>query len=898
MAATVHRVAPKGRGAHRTIREALRAAGDGSEIRIAEGEYVEPLVLDRPVRLVAEDGPVRVLAAGTPALTVRTAGARVEGLTLIGGVAGNAPAVAVLDGDVEMKHCEISGGRIEADGEASVTLRHCGISSGTLAGVHLNSTGSALIEECTVESVDGTGIVVGSSTSATLRRVVVRKAGGSGLRVRGRAIATFQDCQVIGAGRSGLLVEDSASVLMTDCRLEDSATEGVRVLGSSPRAGHSDGSTPVPTSADGGGISLVGCEVLRSSTAGVAASGSGDVLLASTKVRDGGGAGVCAEGESRVEIVDSYISRQRGAGLVGRGSAQLVARESTVRGTRENGLLAGEDSAVRLSASALTDSQYSAVHACGQARVQITDCRIGATREHGIRATERAEITVEGGQVSDCGLSGLHVDTEAAARVRGLSVLRGVFGVTMESSGTMLLQECRIAGSERAGVTCGPGAAPVLRECRISGQGTAGVVVMERSTATFEDCMVLDAGGSGVVVAKGADPRLTGVSVSRTGMNSLFVGEEARGTYQDCVFSEPGSTENSYPALHLSARSVPVLRGCVVRDAEEDVALAEGAKPVLEDCVSRGVKKAALPSSGSSLLKAKPVGEGGAPSPEDTDAPKARETEADPDETLEDLLAELDDLIGLERVKHDVSSLVKLMQMVRRREESGLAAPPLSRHLVFTGNPGTGKTTVARLYGRILRAVGLLERGHLVETDRSDLVGQYVGHTGPKTQKVIQQAMGGVLFIDEAYSLAPAFAGNDFGHEAIATLLKMMEDFRDQFVVIVAGYPEEMERFVQSNPGLASRFSRTLLFENYATPELVRIVEHHAGKHQYELTESTRVSLSSYFDMLPRDRRFGNGRTARQIFQTMTERQAYRVAELADPQASDLVTLRPEDLPA
>jgi hypothetical protein len=797
-----------------------------------------------------------------------------------------------------MTDCDISGGRIEAEGGASVTLRRCTVSGGTLAGVHLNTTGSAVLEECTVENVDGTGIVIGSGTSAKLTRVVVRKAGGSGLRVRGRAAATFQDCQVIRAGRSGLLVEDTASVLMTDCRLEDAGTEGVRVLGSSPRVASSDNSVlpSAPTAADGGVI-LAGCEVLQSGTAGVAASGNGDVLLLSTRVRDGEGAGVCAEGEARVEIVDSQVNRQKGAGLVGRGSAQLTARESTVRGTRENGLLAGEDSAVQLSASALTDSKYSAVHACGQARVQITDCRIGATREHGIRATDRAEITVEGGQITDCGLSGLHVDAEAAARVRGLSVLRGVFGVTMESSGSMLLQECRISGSERAGVTCGPGATPVLRECRINGQGTAGVVVMERSTATFEDCMVHDAGGSGIVVAKGADPRLTGVSVSRTGMNSLFVGEEARGTYQDCVFSEPGNSENAYPALHLSARSVPVLRGCVVRDADEDVALAEGAKPVLEDCISRGVKKASLPPSGSSLLKARPVGEGGAPSPDGAEGPKARETEADPDESLDDLLAELDHLIGLERVKHDVSSLVKLMQMVRRREESGLAAPPLSRHLVFTGNPGTGKTTVARLYGRILAAVGLLERGHLVETDRSDLVGQYVGHTGPKTQRIVQQALGGVLFIDEAYALAPAFAGNDFGHEAIATLLKMMEDHRDEFVVIVAGYPEEMVRFVQSNPGLASRFSRTLLFENYSTPELVSIVEHHAGKHQYELSGPARGALSSYFDTLPRDRRFGNGRTARQIFQTMTERQAYRIAEMAEPQAADLVTLRPEDLP-
>jgi SpoVK/Ycf46/Vps4 family AAA+-type ATPase len=237
------------------------------------------------------------------------------------------------------------------------------------------------------------------------------------------------------------------------------------------------------------------------------------------------------------------------------------------------------------------------------------------------------------------------------------------------------------------------------------------------------------------------------------------------------------------------------------------------------------------------------------------------------------------------------------MQMVRRREEAGLPAPPLSRHLVFAGNPGTGKTTVARLYGRILTAVGLLSRGHLVEADRSSLVGEYVGHTGPKTQRVFEEAMGGVLFIDEAYSLTPAAGSNDFGHEAIATLVKLMEDHRDSVVVIVAGYPEEMEDFIDSNPGLASRFSRTLQFEDYVTSELVSIVEHHADRHQYELTDSAREALTAYFDAMPRGDRFGNGRSARQTFQTMTERQAYRVAEMAAPEESDLITLRPQDLP-
>jgi len=269
----------------------------------------------------------------------------------------------------------------------------------------------------------------------------------------------------------------------------------------------------------------------------------------------------------------------------------------------------------------------------------------------------------------------------------------------------------------------------------------------------------------------------------------------------------------------------------------------------------------------------------------------------EPAESLAEVLEELHGLVGLEGVKQDVSTMVKVMQMVRQRTEAGLAAPPLSRHLVFAGNSGTGKTTVARLYGRVLAAVGLLSRGHLVEADRGSLVGEYVGHTAPKTTAIFRRALGGVLFIDEAYALTPGGQSADYGKEAISTLVKLIEDYRDNVVVIVAGYPDEMERFVNANPGLASRFTRTLVFDDYDGAELSQIVEWHARQHEYELPENTLGALLGYFASLVRDDRFGNGRTARQTFQRMTENHAQRVVDLVAPTTEDLVTLLPEDLP-
>jgi SpoVK/Ycf46/Vps4 family AAA+-type ATPase len=241
--------------------------------------------------------------------------------------------------------------------------------------------------------------------------------------------------------------------------------------------------------------------------------------------------------------------------------------------------------------------------------------------------------------------------------------------------------------------------------------------------------------------------------------------------------------------------------------------------------------------------------------------------------------------------------------MVKRRQEAGLAPPPLSRHLVFAGNPGTGKTTVARLYGQILAALGILGTGHLIEVDRSMLVGEYVGHTAPKTQAAFRRALGGVLFIDEAYALVPDGRSADFGQEAIATLVKLMEDHRDVIVVIVAGYPDQMQRFIGANPGLDSRFTRTLTFDDYTPIELVEIVAHQAGIHQYLLPELTRTALATFFSSTNRGKDFGNGRFARKVFQEMTERHARRIASLLSGTPASTVTteqlsiLLEDDLP-
>ncbi|GLY81891.1 sporulation protein [Actinoallomurus iriomotensis] len=631
----------------------------------------------------------------------------------------------------------------------------------------------------------------------------------------------------------------------------------------------------------------------------------------------------------------------------------VSAASATVRGLSVRGGDAGEP-AVRIDAGTIESCEITAEHAGGVAMTggspTLRDCDV-TSAGFGISVRDGARGRVERCRVT-AGRGGVLVTAAADPVVTGCAVTGpDGNGIYVTGGGRGSFDDCVVSGAGQPAVAVDGGADPVMRGLRISGCDSHGVWIDEDATGLIENCQVDDVRGHGVYVTRGADPVIRSVTVER-GQTSGIQIAGARGTFEDCLVRACGGSgmavEGGDPVvrrvivsdvaeygitveggggsfdecvvsrtgpgragIRIGRGGAPHLSRCTVSHVPgEGIRTEEGAAGSLEDCLINeteavpvgiaggthgegrytlvlGTAEGALTRVDRPAADTEPhSGRGGGKTADGTVSPAV--------DDLDELLAALDGLVGLARAKQEVGDLVKLTLVAKQRERAGLPPPPLSRHLVFAGSPGTGKTTVARMYGKILAALGVLAKGHLVEVSRVDLVGEYVGHTAPKTQAAFDKARGGVLFIDEAYMLSSG--SDDFGREAIGTLVKLMEDHRDEVIVIVAGYPDEMDRFLSVNPGMASRFTRTITFEDYSSEELVTIVGEQAGKLHYELAEETEFALLGHFAAIPRDRHFGNGRTARVVLEEMIQRQARRLSAVAEPTRDELLALLPADL--
>jgi hypothetical protein len=508
----------------------------------------------------------------------------------------------------------------------------------------------------------------------------------------------------------------------------------------------------------------------------------------------------------------------------------------------------------------------------------------------GRRITVRATGDPASAILDAAGLDGAALSvTSGEVVVEGVALTAGDYPAVAVSGGRLRLHRCELAAGYGPGLLASDGAVVDATEVRVV-RGQHGLVFSDAG-GTVETCEIRDVTDDGIIVRLGADPIIRGTTVAGCGYRGVYVYQAGRPTIERCDVSGTGDA-GILVAHHSSPR---ILQTWVHETRGHGIMIGPGCGGEVDRC---RVEQTAEPGIQVDERAHTAVTEAAedAPPTAGVGVPSGGVTQDQAE--MDRLLEELDSMIGLASVKAEVRALIDEIQVNEWRRNAGLSVGAASHHLIFTGAPGTGKTTVARIYGQLLKALGVLPNGRFREVSRRDLVGQYIGHTAEKATSVFEDAMGGVLFIDEAYTLSRAGgAAADFGQEAIDTLVKLMEDHRDQVAVIVAGYTQEMLDFLDANSGLASRFAKTLEFQNYDPDELVTIADRIARNDDYVFAPGVRDALHEWFSQVERDRNFGNAREARKLLEGMRKAQSGRLRALGRiPARDDLRTLVVDDL--
>jgi SpoVK/Ycf46/Vps4 family AAA+-type ATPase len=762
------------------------------------------------------------------------------------------------------------------------------------AGPALNlAQGTVRLQGLTLRSRDGLAAVVNvTGGTLSLEQFDVAASGHAAILVEGStaAIAAY-DGRVGNSAGLGIVITDGAQGSFERVVIERVRSDGVTISSGADPAFRECTISDIQgtgVAARGARGSLDGCELTRITGPAVAVMEASSTRLRSTSIYDTTGIGILVTDASRPVVEDCEFRDIGSHGMMLAEDADPVVRRCSISRVNGEGITLASRSGGTFTDCMVTDTGASGVLVGGAGDPVFNKCRIRGAAKTALIVGDAAAGTFDRFDIRGAGQHGIEIRAAANPLVRQATVAGcSGDGLIVLDEGRGRIEDSVFEDTGGAGMRTASGGYPDVRGTRFRDNAQVGVLVADRGRGVLRECEVVGAGACAVMVENGGDISLSRSLVRETQGPGVLLTEGAQARLTSCEVAG-----NAGDGIAVGSSQSVVLRDCTVRDNAGAGLRRTVASELLvvENLISKGN---AAPNAYEQSGAVAQSGVFQGPAVIDVAA-------ADGNRAVEPLLRELNSLVGLAGVKQEVARLVHLHALAKRREDAGLSAPPMARHLVFTGPPGTGKTTVARLYGKILAALGVLRNGQMVEVARADLVAQYVGATALKTTEKFEEANGGVLFIDEAYTLAAGSTGGgtgpDFGREAIDTLVKLMEDRRDDVVVIVAGYSHEMRQFISSNPGLASRFSRTVEFENYSLVELVEIMELICGGHSYALEHETRAALATFFERMPQDESFGNGRTVRKIFEDMVGRQAARLSMLPDASVADLTRFLPEDL--
>jgi hypothetical protein len=744
-----------------------------------------------------------------------------------------------IAGEVELRAAEEPGSvTIESAAEITVdcpgVVRLVGLTIVNRMSAAVGATGGVTLVDCRVH---GHGeMSVRASTGSTLTIVDSEIRAGRTALIGAHGV--LERTRFVDAKDNAVAAVDGSDVRITGCAMSNSRTHGLRLVGSTAQV--SD------------------CELTGSGSAAIALDGNAEATIRDCRIHDVHASAILFVEQSHGTVEDTRIT-DANQGVVAKNGSDPTVRRCVLDGCRDIGISVTDQASGRFEDCEITRSGGTAVHIADGGSPAVTGCRISDGKLGVLVAKARGRFA----DLDLRDLTGVALRTRdgATATFAGVRIERCESGLYATGDGnTLELTDVRIMDVNNAGAYLADSTRLTIGKAVIDRAGSIALRALGNCHLTVRDCEITEPGTDGAMLTGDATLVAQNLTVTGAGCCGVIGKDTAR--------------------LYVSGSAFRGGKGAGIR--------TEGsASGRVSDCDSTD-------NAGQAVIRNKTVRFDDVRTESAQQEPKpddAGESEKDP-------MVELAELIGLAAVKKQVRVQANLVRVAAHRREVGLPEPPMSRHLVFSGPPGTGKTTVARLYGRILARLGSLAKGHLVEVSRGDLVGEYLGHTAQKTRQAFERATGGVLFIDEAHSLARKFGANhDFGQEAIDELTKLMEDHRDEVVVIAAGYPDEMRDFLATSPGLRSRFTRTVEFPRYQPDELVEIVRLLVGKHSYRLDPGAVERLGEHFRRRDHTGTPGNGRDARTLFEMMIEKQAERLAESSRPDRAQLELLLADDLP-
>ncbi|NNU98469.1 right-handed parallel beta-helix repeat-containing protein [Geobacillus sp. DSP4a] len=951
---------------YKTITAAIQNAVPGAKIFVEPGTYHENIIIDKEIELIGNGpvNEIILYSKNTSAILMQTEHAIVRGITIHQGGQSKENeyyyAVDLPMGSLILEDCNISsdiGGGIRVHNlhtnpviqrcnihntqrngifittKGNPTIRDCKIYNNLMNGVYVNNKGRGTIENCEIYSNTYPNVCIKSEGDPVIRGCKIYESKQNGVWVKEKGRGMIENCEIYSNTYPNVDIESEGDPVIRGCKIYKGETNGLVVAnkgrGTIENCEIYSNTYPNVCIKSEGDPVIRGCKIYESKQNGVWVKEKGRGMIENCEIYSNTYPNVDIESEGDPVIRGCKIYKGETNGLVvankGRGTIENceiysntypnvciksegdpVIRGCKIYESKENGVWVKEKGRGMIENCEIYSNTYPNVDIESEGDPVIRGCKIYESKENGVWVKEKGRGMIENCEIYSNTYPNVDIESEGDPVIRGCKIYKGESnGLVVTKKGRGTIENCEIYSNTYPNVAIESEGDPVIRGCKIYKGETDGVLVKEKGRGMIENCEIYSNTYPNVCIESEGDPVIRGCKIYKGESNGLVVTKKGRGRLENCeIYNAP----EDCPAVVIDKEGNPTLQKCKIYDNRgTGVWVKEQGYGVLENCEIYGnfIQDIEISEDSKVVILGSTTKQEERKDEEKKQDNSYHQFSDGNISELNKVLEELDSLIGMENVKKQIRETIEYIQFNQELANFGIESENVkiaASHTVLYGNPGTGKTTVAKLLGKLYKAMGLLSSGHVVEANREKLVGEYIGHTAPKTKKKIDEAMGGILFIDEAYALTNKGSENDFGPEAIEVLLEEMENRKGEFVVVVAGYEKEMAQFLEANPGLKSRFTQYFHLQDYTPDEMVDIARKMVRDKKRKLSQDAEEALHKEFTLLwrKRDRFFSNARTVRNYVDGMLQAQAQRCMRVPREQWTKefLLTLTAEDVQA